>query len=473
MNENENNPLINNDSEQRNDDNEMSTEQPDVMPQDTDETVEPPMEPLTETDEPSAPQEPEKVAEPTVLYRWDYAAQVTENARQTTKTRRGGALTFAIVMSGCFLLTLLVLIAALISGGTLGSSNAGDKLYSDGTVDISDGQGDVLSLQQISAKGNEVVVAVSVKTAAGAGAGTGIIMTEDGYIATNHHVIENATEITVQLYNGKKYTATLVGSSESDDLAVIKIEKQGLPTAVFGDSSKVSVGDRAVVIGHPAGLEFGWTSTYGFVSAINRDVKIRDYYGTLIKKMTLLQTDANVNNGNSGGPMFNDRGEVIGIITMKLAGNYEGMGFAIPSNGAVPLLEALMKTGTTDGVQSEVSSQRPQLGITGVDVEGGQWYVMIGSYPQPLTEAQAAEIDGSFYAETAGVHILTVDEVSDGNGKIQPGDIIIALDGNEMLTMTALREYLYELSVGDTVEITVVREGQELTVSVVLTAPSE
>ena len=473
MNENENNPLINDDSEQRNDDNEILTELPDAMPQGIGETEEPPAQQIAEEETSDAIQQTETAEEPTVVYRWDYAAQAAEDARRTTQTRRSGALTFAIVMSGCFLLTLLVLIAALISGGTFGPSRAGDDLYSDGTVDISDGNGDALTLQQISEKGNEVVVAVTVKTAAGVGSGTGIIMTEDGYIATNQHVIENATEITVQLYDGSKYTATLVGSSAIDDLAVLKIEKKGLPVAVFGDSSKVSVGDRTVVIGHPAGLIFGWTSTYGFVSAINRDVMIRNYYGTLVKKMTLLQTDANVNKGNSGGPMFNDRGEVIGIITMKLVGNYEGMGFAIPSNVAVPLLETLMKTGSADGTQPEVSSQRPQLGITGVDVEGGQWYVMMGRYLLSLTEEQASEIEQSFYAETTGVHILTVVEEADAFGKIQPGDIITALDGNEILTMTALREYLSKLSIGDTVETTVVREGQQLTVSVVLTASSE
>ena len=464
MNENENNPLTDEPSEQTTDNGPSETPSEDSVVK-TEDTA----QPIPPSEQPEQP-ERQDASEPTVLYRWDYTEQKAEDARRRGKDRRSGVLTFAIVMSACFLLTLLVLVGAIVSGELtdwmLGAPSG------DGTLNVGDGQGDALSLQQISAKGNEVVVAVSVKTPAGSGSGTGIVMTEDGYIATNHHVIENATEITVQLYSGKKYEARLIGSSESDDLAVLKIEARGLTAAVFGDSSEVAVGDRAVVIGHPAGLEFGWTSTYGFVSAINRNVKIRDTDGTLIKKMTLLQTDANVNNGNSGGPMFNDRGEVIGIITLKLAGDYEGMGFAIPSNGAVPLLEALMKTGTTDGVESEVSSQRPQLGITGVAVEGENWYVMNGNYRWTLTEEQAAQIEDSFYAEVTGVRIFTVDEASDAYGKIREGDIITALDGHAMANMDLMREYLYDLAVGDTVEITFVREGVEQSVSVTLTPPS-
>lgn len=407
---------------------------------------------------------PKPAAEPTVVYRWDYEAQIDADARHAAKSRRSGVLTFAIVMSACFLLTLLVLIGALVSGGL---PKQGSELS------VSDGESDVLSLQQISEQGNRVVVAISVKRPSGIGMGTGIIMTADGYIATNHHVIEEATEIVVQLYGGEKYSAEIIGSSDIDDLAVIKINAHGLPTATFGDSADVRVGDRAVVIGHPAGLEFGWTSTYGFVSAINRDCKIREYDGTLIKKMTLLQTDANVNNGNSGGPMFNDRGEVIGIINMKLRGDYEGMGFAIPSNGAVPLLEALMRTGTIDGVKSEVATARPRLGIMGGTVVGGNWYVILGDHGRILTEQEASQIEGSFYVAESGVWITGIASDSDAYGKLQIGDLILALGGTRMSSMEALREHLYNWRVGDTVEVTFLRDGKEQTVSVVLTPPEE
>ncbi len=477
MNENENKPLPDEISEQTaqntQENNGMQATQPDAASQSVDGTTEQSSASVTDETVPAEPQEPqeqERGTEPTVLYRWDYAAQVAEDTRWTNKTRRNGVLTFAIVMSVCFVLTLLVLIASLISGGLSELSHGDGGLYGDGTLDLSDGQGDALSLQEISAKGNEVVVAVSIRTAMGTGSGTGIIMTEDGYIATNHHVIENATDITVQLYDGSQYEAQLVGSSEIDDLAVLKINKRGLPTAVFGDSSQVSVGDRAVVIGHPAGLEFGWTSTYGFVSAINRDVKIRDLDGTMTKKMTLLQTDANVNSGNSGGPMFNDRGEVIGIITLKLAGDYEGMGFAIPSNGAVPLLEALMRTGTTDGVQSEVSSARPELGITGVSVEKDRYYVLGEDRIYELSEAEAEATEASFKAGETGVFITAVAPRSGSYDKIMAGDIVTLLDGKAVYTTTEMREILYDKSVGDTIEVTLVRNGEQITVSVQLKA---
>ena len=435
------------------------------------ETTEPPVESSDEIAVISDAQDDKEIIseaepmppEPTVFYRWDYEEQLARDAHSTTKHRRSGVLTFAIVMSACFLLTLLVLIGALISDGL-------PKTQTGGQLNVSEGSNDTLTLQQISARGNEVVVAISVKTPTGSGSGTGIVMTSDGYIATNHHVIENATEIIVQLYDGQKYSAKLIGSSEIDDLAVIKIGVRGLTPATFGDSSAVSVGDRAVVIGHPAGLEFGWTSTYGFVSAINRDVKIRDYDGTLIKKMTLLQTDANVNSGNSGGPMFNDRGEVIGIITLKLAGDYEGMGFAIPSNGAVPLLDALMKTGTTDGVQSAVSSQRPELGITGVSVEKDHYYLMGETRIYELTEDEAATTEGAFKAEATGVYISAVAGGSGAFGKLMVGDIVTAVDGTPILATTEIREILYDKRVGDSVEMTLVRDGEQITASVELKA---
>ncbi len=414
-------------------------------------------------------EERECKTEPTVIYRWEYAEQAAADAKAVSKNRRTGVVTFAAVMTACFVLTLLVLIASLAGGFDLSASDWSD----DGHLERGDDDAETLTLQQISANGNQVVVAVSVKTVLGGGVGSGIIMTEDGYIATNYHVIDGATDITVLLYDGTEYTATVIGSSEIDDLAVIKIDAKRLPVATFGDSSHVLVGDRAVVIGHPAGLEFGWTSTYGYISAINRDVKIRDYDGTMTKRMTVLQTDADVNSGNSGGPMFNSRGEVIGIITMKLAGDYEGMGFAIPSNGAVPLLEALIKTGTTDGVKSEVSTARPVLGITGVSVVKDQYYKLESDRIVTLPEESAFETEGSFKADATGVLITAVTTASDAYDKLLEGDIITAMDGKTMSNMSEMREYLYDLNVGDTVEITYVREGESAMASVRLMAAEE
>ena len=406
-----------------------------------------------------------------VVYRWNYAEQLEHDTHRTHKKCRSGALTFAIVMSVCFLLTLAVLVASIaFDGFDLGGLvSFGDATLPGDNLTESN-SGEALSLQEISAQGKQVVVAISVMTPVGKSTGTGIILTSDGYIATNAHVVENAQSIKVRLYGGKEYRADLIGASGTDDLAVIKIQAEGLPVAALGDSDAVCEGDRAVVIGHPAGLEFGWTSTYGFISAINRDVKIRNMDGTLAKKMTLIQTDANVNSGNSGGPMFNDRGEVIGIITLKLTGNYEGMGFAIPINAAMPLIKALMTNGTIDGVESEVSSARAVLGIVGVSVEQNVYYYLGQTRIYILTEQEAAQIEGSFKAAATGVLITDISGESNATDLLQPGDIVVSLNGTAITTRDEMMEYLNDCNVGDSVQVEYVREGEAHSASVVLIA---
>ncbi len=403
--------------------------------------------------------------EPAVTYRWEYQEQVAADEKQNQRKRRRGTLTYAIVMTACFAVCFAILLATLLAGWGGAALFPSDRPTGSNGAD----REGALTMQEISAMGNPVVVAISVKTGLGGGIGTGIIMTENGYIATNSHVVNGATEIIVQLYDGKKYKAELIGESEIDDLAVIKINAKKLPCAVFGKSSEAVIGDSVVAIGHPAGLEFGWTSTFGRVSAINRDVKIRDTDGTMIKKMTLIQTDANVNSGNSGGPMFNDRGEVIGIITLKLAGDYEGLGFAIPIDAALPLLTALMEKGTTDGVDSGVSSGRPLLGITGVMVEKDAYYVVLEDYIQRLTEEEAAQVPNSFKALETGVLVTGVTLTSDAHGKIEIGDIMVVIDGITIESFEHMREHLYDCDIGDTVTIEYVRkDGQRGVANVVL-----
>ncbi len=282
-------------------------------------------------------------------------------------------------------------------------------------------------------------------------------------------MVNGAKSITVRLYDGQECKATLIGESEMDDLAVIKIQAKDLPTAKFGDSSKALVGDRVTAIGHPAGLEFGWTATYGRLSAVNRMVKIRESDGTMSKKMLLLQTDADVNSGNSGGPLFNEYGEVIGIITMKLAGDYEGLGFAIPSSTAIPLLNALMKNGTVAGVESQVSFARATLGITGVYVEKEYFYVLTETGVSRLNEEKAKETEGSFRPHATGVLVTGTTSGTDAAEKFQRYDIITAINGRATDSFEAMREYLYDCFVGDTVTLTYDREGQSAQVSVVLT----
>ena len=404
-----------------------------------------------------------------VTYRWEYERQAEADDKLNRKKRRRGALTYAIVMTACFAVCFAILIATLLAGWGDGIFRPSDSpLNPPVGADPGNGEG-ALTMQEISAAGNRVVVAISVKTSVGSGIGTGIIMTADGYIATNSHVVGGANSIVVKLYDGTEYRAELVGQSELNDLAVVKIKAKGLPCATFGKSSEAVVGDSVVAIGHPAGLEFGWTSTYGRVSAINRDVKIRDTDGTMIKRMTLMQTDATVNSGNSGGPLFNARGEVIGIITLKLAGNYEGLGFAIPIDAAMPLLVSLMEKGTADGVDSGVATGRPVLGITGVMVEKDAYYVILDDYIQRLTEEQAKETADSFQALATGVLVTGVIPTSDAQGKIEIGDIMVAIDGMTIESFDHMREHLYDCDIGDTVTIEYVRkDGSNGAVNVVL-----
>jgi len=427
----------------------------------------------SEGEEETSPTPAEEAQEPTPVYRWEYGAQREADAEAARKASSGGVRNYAIVMTVCFAVSLLILFASLIGdwNGVLSSLTSGSGSGGYREIFIRDGvDSDALTMQEISAQGNRVVVAISVKTNLGSGVGTGIVMTSDGYIATNSHVVNGAKEIAVQTYDGKKYDATLIGESEIDDLAVIKINATGLEAAKFGKSSDALVGDSVVVIGHPAGLEFGWTSTYGRLSAINRDVKIRDNDGTMTKKMTLIQTDANVNSGNSGGPMFNDHGEVIGIITLKLTGNYEGLGFAIPIDSAMPLLTALKEKGTVDGVQSGVSSARPQLGITGRIVEQDKYYVETQMGIAELTEEKAATTEGSFRAAATGFYISSILEGTDAAAKLQKGDIVTAFDGQPLTVYEQLREYLYECSVGDTIVLEYTRDGKSASVELTLGA---
>jgi serine protease Do len=198
-------------------------------------------------------------------------------------------------------------------------------------------------------------------------------------------------------------------------------------------------------------------------------VKIRESDGTMSKKMLLLQTDADVNSGNSGGPLFNEYGEVIGIITMKLAGDYEGLGFAIPSSTAIPLLNALMKNGTVAGVESQVSFARATLGITGVYVEKEYFYVLTETGVSRLNEEKAKETEGSFRPHATGVLVTGTTSGTDAAEKFQRYDIITAINGRATDSFEAMREYLYDCFVGDTVTLTYDREGQSAQVSVVLT----
>ena len=216
---------------------------------------------------------------------------------------------------------------------------------------------DSLPLQEIYEENIPSVVSIATQTRSGSASGTGVVLTADGYIVTNAHVVENAVSATVLLTDGRELEAQLVGADTISDLAVLRVEASDLDPAEFGDSGALRVGDSVAAIGDPLGVGLRGTLTNGIVSAINRDVNVGG------RTMTLIQTNAAINSGNSGGPLINCYGQVIGIITLKIGDNassagVEGIGFAIPSSTVQQIVNQLMEQGYVSG--------RPSLGLTGV-----------------------------------------------------------------------------------------------------------
>lgn len=288
---------------------------------------------------------------------------------------------------------------------------------------------EALSLPDIAESTRDSVVEITTETVANSsrmlqfvveGAGSGVVITTDGYIVTNNHVIDEATKISVRLTSGETYEANLIGRDAQTDLAVIKINAPGLIPAVFGDSSELKVGDLAVVIGNPLG-ELGGTVTDGIISALDREITIDG------ETMTLLQTNAAINPGNSGGGMFNDKAELVGIVNAKTSGSgIEGLGFVIPINTAKPVISSLIEDGYVSG--------RPGLGATLVDI----------------SDAATAM---RYRVSQLGVYVLQ----AEGDVDLQPGDLILAIDNQEVSSSTEIKTILSQHAIGDEVMVQVKR----------------
>lgn len=288
-----------------------------------------------------------------------------------------------------------------------------------------------LSLQEIYKKVNPSVVSITAATETGSSYGSGIIMSISGYVITNSHVVSGATEIMATLSDGQAVPAQLVGQDELSDLAVLLIEAEDLVAAEFGDSDVTQVGDSVVAIGNPVGPELSGTMTDGIISAINRNLQVDG------ADLTLLQTTAALNEGNSGGPLINCYGQVIGITTMKMS-NYssvsatvEGLGFAIPITSAKPIIDELIERGYVSG--------RPAIGIQGQTLD---------------LRAQF------FYNLPSGVIVTSVvrDSYAAQRG-IAVDDVIVAADGVEVHSLEDLVAAKENLSTGDTVKLTIYRGG--------------
>lgn len=273
------------------------------------------------------------------------------------------------------------------------------------------------------------------------GVGSGFVVDPNGYILTNSHVVGDgqAKRINVLFENGETYEAELLWNDKVLDLAMVKVEAKGLKVADLGDSDKLKVGEVAVAIGNPLGLEFQRTVTSGVISGLNRSMRI-DQYNTI---EDLIQTDASINPGNSGGPLLNGKGEVIGINTVKIKSQVaEGLGFSIPINVAKPIIESVIKDGTFKTVQ---------LGITGVEVD---------KYERTL---------GVELSVDRGIVVVEVAPNSTAASVgLQQGDIVTRIDDEDIENMNQLKKILYKYKEGDTVNLSFIRNGEELKKEAVL-----
>ena len=356
-------------------------------------------------------------------------------------------------------ITALALVCALL-GGAIGGGivygvgrsssdavvNSSGRTVSQVSLKTVDGKTEMTDAEVYAANVNSVV---SINTTGTAGtnifgqpvqtasSGSGFILTTDGYIVTNHHVIADADSVKVTLYNGDTYDATVVGGDEDYDIAVLKIDAEDLQPVTLGDSSKLNVGDRVLAIGNPLG-ELTFSMSGGMVSSVNRTINVD---GT---PFNMIQTDASINPGNSGGPLFNSYGEVVGIVSAKYSSysneSVEGLGFAIPINDVWSMIEDIMTNGYV--------TNKPYLGAT------------VGT----MTEQMAAQYR---YDITSGVFIYSVEEggAADKAG-LRMGDVITKVGDTEVNTMEDLNAAKKQYSAGDTVTMTIDRQGETLTVEI-------
>ena len=405
------------------------------------------------------------------VYNWDYEHQrATDLKRKKPKGGVGVWIYALLATAACALCVGLVfgmLIYAVIAEVGGGNSILQGGLVGDVTV-VGGGDEQTIELSALESVRNYTVV-ITAESDSGKSIGTGFVLTEDGYIVTTYHVIEGKQTIIAKFYNGQWVAAEVVGYSEIDDIAVIKIEATGLYVAKIGSSANVKDAQNVYAVGTPAGEEYAWSVTKGIVSFAQRDVKIYDDEGILVKKMQLIQTDTPVNPGNSGGPLVNADGEVLGIITLKLSGQYENMGFAIPIDGAMVLINNIIQTGEPG--DSPITSKRPLIGIVGVGVEAGKYYINVPDENriEEVTKAYADAHPGEvFYAPYTGIWVQSTTPGMDSATKLQPGDIIVMADGREPKTIYELMDVINNHKGGETVRLTFFRNGVANTVDVVL-----
>ena len=377
-----------------------------------------------------------------------------KGVKKPKKPRQPGRPVSLTRKSLALLIALCVVVSALFGFGGSYLANAlnGGHGVSSKTASVSkngykleDATGSKMTVQEVTNKTKDSVVEIKTESVSAdawmqqyvtEGAGSGVVMTADGYIMTNNHVIDGASKITVTTSDDKEYEAKLVGTDSITDIAVLKISAKNLTPATYGNSDQLAVGDMAVAIGNPLG-ELGGTVSAGIISALDRELAIDG------KTMTLLQTDASINPGNSGGGLFNGDGQLIGIVVAKSSGsNVEGLGFAIPINKAADVAQQLMDKGYV--------SDQPSTGMSYAESSQGNGAAQFFGNSQ----------DSQSQSSSAAVYIQEVTGTNAKKAGFQSGDLVYAVDGTRITSFNTLSSIVTSHKVGDKLTYTIVRGNQ-------------
>lgn len=365
-----------------------------------------------------------------------------------TLTRKSLALliVLCIIVSGAFGL------GGAFLGNTImdkGEHSSAPSSVSDNGYKLSDATGSNMTVQEVTEKTKASVVEIKTEKVSSdawmqqyvtQGAGSGVIITDDGYIVTNNHVIDGASKIAVTTSDEKEYEAKLIGTDNITDVAVLKINAKNLTPATYGNSDQLVVGDMAVAIGNPLG-ELGGTVTAGIISALDRQLSIDG------KTMTLLQTDSSINPGNSGGGLFNGDGQLIGIVVAKSSGSdVEGLGFAIPINTAADVAQQLMEKGYVSG--------QPSTGMS---------YSETGNQ-----NSGAGQLFSNQSSQSAMVYIHSVNSGNAKKAGFKEGDIVYAVDGTQITSFNELSSIVTAHKVGDKLTFTIIRDNQKINLKLTL-----
>ena len=377
-----------------------------------------------------------------------------KGVKKPKKPRQPGMPVSLTRKSLALLIALCVVVSALfgfggsylanaLNGGHSGSSKTAS--VSKNGYKLEDATGSKMTVQEVTNKTKDSVVEIKTESVSAdawmqqyvtEGAGSGVVMTADGYIMTNNHVIDGASKITVTTSDDKEYEAKLVGTDSITDIAVLKISAKNLTPATYGNSDQLAVGDMAVAIGNPLG-ELGGTVSAGIISALDRELAIDG------KTMTLLQTDASINPGNSGGGLFNGDGQLIGIVVAKSSGsNVEGLGFAIPINKAADVAQQLMDKGYV--------SDQPSTGMSYAESSQGNGAAQFFGNSQ----------DSQSQSSSATVYIQEVTGTNAKKAGFQSGDLVYAVDGTRITSFNTLSSIVTSHKVGDKLTYTIVRGNQ-------------